>query len=281
MLRNVYLEGELGQKFLPHMQLSFTKPAEIFQALDANYPEYKSYMMEQHEKGVGYHIDVAGNELEHDVELLLEMKEGDVIVTPVPAGSKSGPLKILAAVALIVVTAGAAAAAAGGIVSGTTAAGATGFAAAGTSGAAALTGTTTVGAFSSAGAFGAALTAANANILGQIAIGFATQLAIAGIQQMMAPDPSSDGDQEESYLYNGSEQNIVSGDPVPILYGRLRVPGQMISFETQNTNGRSGISYQGGEAGSGYGYGSGDFYNPYPFWEGDPIPYVPIDFIDE
>ena len=52
-----------------------------------------------------------------------------------------------------------------------------------------------------------------------------------GIQQMMAPDPASDSDQEESYLFNGAEQNIVEGDPVPLLYGKLRVPGQPVSFE--------------------------------------------------
>jgi hypothetical protein len=29
----------------------------------------------------------------------------------------------------------------------------------------------------------------------------------------------------------GAEQNIIEGDPVPVLYGRLRVPGQPVSFE--------------------------------------------------
>ena len=51
---------------------------------------------------------------------------------------------------------------------------------------------------------------------------------------MMAQDPSVDADQEESYLFNGQEQNIIEGDPVPVLYGKLEVPGQPINFELSN-----------------------------------------------
>jgi predicted phage tail protein len=239
MLRNVYLEGELGEKYTPHMRLSFTKPSEIFRALDANFGDTAAYFIKKHEEGVGYHIDVAGNELEEPAELLLDMKEGDVIITPVPAGSKSGPAKILAAIALVVVTAGAATALAPGAFTAASVAGgglplyATGFGSA----------------FGSGAAFSAALGAAGSTIAGKIALGVAASLALGGIQQMMAPDPSTDSDQEQSYLFNGAEQNIVSGDPVPVLYGRLRVPGQPISFEVSSVGAiESGVgnSYSGG-----------------------------------
>jgi len=229
MKRNVYFEGELGEKFLPHLSMEFTKPADIFKCLDANFSDYRSYMLKKHEEGVAFHIDVAGNELEDELELLMEMKEGDVIVTPVPAGAKSGPLKIVAAIALVVVTAGAAAALIPG-------------AAAGTAGTAAAAGTAASGfgsAFGSFTAFGNALAAANATTLGSMAIGVATNLAIGGIQQMMAPDPATDGDSEQSYLFNGAEQNTVSGDPIPVLYGRLRIPGQPISFELTGSRGQT------------------------------------------
>jgi hypothetical protein len=53
---------------------------------------------------------------------------------------------------------------------------------------------------------------------------------------MMAPDPSVDSQQDESYLFQGSNQNIIEGDPVPILYGKLRIPGRPISFEIKNQN---------------------------------------------
>lgn len=232
MLRNVYLEGELGEKYIPHMQLSFTKPSEIFRALEANFGDTTQYFMEKHEEGVGYHIDVAGNELEEPAELLLDMKEGDVIITPVPAGSKSGPAKILAAVALVVITAGAGAAMIAAQNAQMVAFGLAGPAAPAT--------------------LAAGLSTAAASIGGKIALGVAASLALGGIQTMMAPDPSTDSDQEKSYLFNGAEQNIVSGDPVPLLYGRLRVPGQPISFEVSSegvTETGVGNSYIGNGAG--------------------------------
>jgi predicted phage tail protein len=55
-----------------------------------------------------------------------------------------------------------------------------------------------------------------------------------GVAEMMAPDPATDSDQEQSYLFNGSEQNVIEGDPLPLLYGRLRIPGQPVNFEIQN-----------------------------------------------
>ena len=59
----------------------------------------------------------------------------------------------------------------------------------------------------------------------------AVHLGMSGLTEMMMPDPATDGDQESSYLFNGAEQNIIEGDPVPVLYGHLRVPGQPISFD--------------------------------------------------
>jgi len=56
----------------------------------------------------------------------------------------------------------------------------------------------------------------------------ALNLAMTGMQQLMAPDPSVD-EGPENYLFNGSGQNIQEGDPVPLLYGELRVPGRPVS----------------------------------------------------
>ena len=60
---------------------------------------------------------------------------------------------------------------------------------------------------------------------------------------MMAPDPSVDIQQDpEDYLFQGSGQNLVEGDPVPVLYGQLRIPGRPISFEIKNAA-RSFVDY--------------------------------------
>ena len=77
-------------------------------------------------------------------------------------------------------------------------------------------------------------------LAGKIAVGLALGLAISGFAEMMAPDPSVDADIEmdQSYLYSGQQQNIIQGDPVPVLYGRLRVPGQPVSFEIVGASSR-------------------------------------------
>ena len=74
--------------------------------------------------------------------------------------------------------------------------------------------------------------------VGQLAFGVAASLAIAGLAELMAPDPATDEGftQDQSYLFQGSGQTILEGDPVPVLYGRLRVPGRLIDFDVRNTN---------------------------------------------
>ena len=93
--------------------------------------------------------------------------------------------------------------------------------------------------------------------LGMLALGFAANLAIAGLQEMMAPDPSVDTQvNDEAYLFNGAQQNIQSGDPVPVLYGRLKVPGQPISFEIIGESATQGYGIMGmdGESVGGAAY---------------------------
>ena len=218
MLRNAYLHGELGDKFVPHFEIDCTTPAEVFRCLDANFGGVKEYFLEKAEEGVDYHIEVAGVELEYVEELLMDVKEGDIIITPVPAGSK-GIGKILAAIAIIAVV----------VYTG-------GQALALANASAAMAGTATT-----AVTVGSAIAATGT--LGMIAVGFAANLALVGLQEMMAPDPSVDIQQDpEDYLFQGSGQNLIEGDPVPVLYGQLRIPGRPISFEIKNAA-RSFVDY--------------------------------------
>jgi predicted phage tail protein len=73
-------------------------------------------------------------------------------------------------------------------------------------------------------------------LLGSTLTGIGTNLALAGIQQLLAPDPSEDDEEKEAYLYNGDASLVIEGDPVPILYGKLRVPGQPISIAVYSTS---------------------------------------------
>lgn len=74
----------------------------------------------------------------------------------------------------------------------------------------------------------ASLTATQAKIAKFLYTTVATNLISKGLQKMMAPDPAEDEDEPTNYLFQGAEQNIIEGDPVPLLYGELIIPGQNI-----------------------------------------------------
>jgi predicted phage tail protein len=207
MYRKLYLEGALSNKFGSSFSIEADSVADAVKCLECNFPELRAYLIKCHEEGVGFTVNVAGEDLEDEVELLLPITKGDIVISPVPAGSKSGGSKILAAIALVLIAVYAPQV---------------------------LT-TTGSGFGQFAGqqvtyqtALGAAIGSSTAKL---VLYSMAINLALTGISQLMAPDPATDSDQEVSYLFNGSEQNIIEGDPVPVLYGRLRVPGQPVNFE--------------------------------------------------
>jgi len=211
MKRNVYLSGELAQKYGDKLVLKANTMQEVFKILDANDSSFKKYLIDCDKKGIGFACQVEKEEL--DLQgCVLPLTTGDLYISPVPSGSKSGFGKILAAMALaalIIVNPGAAFIAASGSL------------------------TTT----------------------GLVVANIAVSLAMAGVQQMMAPDPATDEQAPNSYLFNGSQQNIKEGDPIPLLYGELRVPGKPVSFELRN----SARSFSSGkvelhEVGSAYEY---------------------------
>ena len=85
-----------------------------------------------------------------------------------------------------------------------------------------------------------------------------SNLAMQGIQAMLAPDPATEAEEDEGYLYTGAEEIVKEGDPVPLLYGKLRVQGQPISIAL-NTTGSSGQFVISG-TNTGYGGGSGSSF---------------------
>jgi len=215
MQRNVYIEGEMGHLFGETMTINAPTINDVFKLIDANSTGFKKYMIDCHEKGVGFAINIAGEEIEYEEELLLPLHEGDITITPVPEGAGGGFKKILAAIAIVAVIYFSGGALGLGSASGSFATSSA--IAAGTTGFAAMSGLTLAG------------------------LAVATSLALSGLMEVMAPDPSVDVDQEQSYLFNGAEQNVIEGDPVPVLYGHLRIPGQPINFEVSNKGGGLGV----------------------------------------
>ena len=89
------------------------------------------------------------------------------------------------------------------------------------------------GAATSTSLFAAAMagslgTFATIGVMAGVSIGMS--LLSAGLQQMLAPDPSVDNQSASSnYLFDGSAGASREGDPAPILYGELRIPGRPIA----------------------------------------------------
>ena len=192
MKRKIYLEGELGHKFGQQFNFSGESVQDALRLIASNRPEFKKYLIDCIEEDIGFSIQVQGEDISTPSDLLLPLRNGDIVITPVVGGSKSGGQKILAAVliaAVIIMNPG--------------------------------------GFFISGGAL---------TTPGLIASSIALNLAMTGIQQLMAPDPATDSDEPEGYLFNGSRNNVVEGDPIPLLYGELRVPGYPVSFEVMAGN---------------------------------------------
>jgi predicted phage tail protein len=108
MQRNIYLEGELGDKFGHKMSYHAETITDALKLIEVNNSDFRYYLIDAAEKGIGFHIDIVGSDLEYDEELLLPLHEGDITITPIAAGAK-GAGKVFAAillVALIVVSAG-------------------------------------------------------------------------------------------------------------------------------------------------------------------------------
>ena len=197
MRRKIYLEGELGEKFGKEHDVVADSVVKALRCVYANHPELRNYLLQA---DINYAIDVAGE----DVEELDLKSSGDITVTPIPEGSKSAGRKLIYAAiiaTILIVSAGTAGAAGGNLFYAVSAEGA-------------ITFTTT----------------------GLIASGIAVNLALAGIQQLLLPDPSTDKDNSQSsYLFNGTLSNIQEGDPMPLLYGELRVPGAPLSLRIDNS----------------------------------------------
>ena len=187
MLRKLYLEGDMGEKYGNIAEVKATTVREIIQYLDANHSGVKEYLLDKQDKKIGFKIKIADEYVQDDRELLLPLDKGDIVITPVPVGSKAA-FKVILGIVLIIF--------------------------------ALVSGQVWVAEY------------------GMYLIGAGLGLLASGIAELMAPDPATDNEEEnkEGYLFQGAEQSIPEGNPVPVLYGELRVPGQAVSFNLRNSS---------------------------------------------
>jgi len=193
MQRSVYLQGELGERFGHKFIVNSDNYADIFKCINANRPGWLPYVRKCHEEDIAFIVETEDGLIDQD-DLLTPIAKGDVTISLVPAGSKKGIGKIIVAIVMIYIMV--------------------------------TTGYVPLGETSWMMTATGSLT-----IPGSIAVGFTTSLAMQGIQQIMAPDPAVDQDNPTNYLFSGGANNAVEGDPIPIMYGELRVPGRPISVD--------------------------------------------------
>jgi len=78
------------------------------------------------------------------------------------------------------------------------------------------------------------------NIGGLALLGVAWGLALQGLGQLMAPDPSVDSaEANDEYLFGGPENTVAQNNAVPVLLGEMIVGGVLISTSTSPVGGTS------------------------------------------
>ena len=209
-MTQVKLLGELGDKFGSDWSSNSKSMRDIFKLIDCQVEGFKEYLQDCHEKNIGFTIQNGEDFIDYDDLLLCEVKD-TVIISAVPAGSGKGLGKILAAIAII---------AAIFLFPGTFVVEGAGMG------------------FKQA--VGQAMTA-GLTIPGNLVVALGANLAIAGITEMMAPD-AGDMTSDPSFLFNGADNSLEQGKPVPLLYGKMKVGGVPISQQftpsrIKNTNG--------------------------------------------
>ena len=225
-MRKVILQGHLGDKYGSSWEIEANTYQEIFSCIEANYPSFRKDLIDIAEAGGD--IDIQSGEKFLELEEMFYPLDADtIIITPLPAGAKSGGAKILAAIAIVAL-------------------------------AFVLAPVSATFAAAAAGQVGATYFALTATFL------LAANLALTGIAQLLAPDPSVDTN-DQDYLFSAPENTVASGSVVPVLFGEMIVGGVVIS---------SGIGASYGPSGH---VGIID-RDPFPFGTSiyDPVTAIPI-----
>lgn len=185
MNRKLIFQGSAGEALGTEWSVNAPTVADAFRIVHANNPKkYRDYFEQDLE--AEFTVKLAGEALDA-AELLMHNLEGeDIVVTPIPKGSKNAVEKILTAIVLIVIS----------------------FYMPETS-----------------AMFGDKL----AVLAKDFVMMMGTNLALQGIAELMAPDPSNDRD-EEGAMFSGPAQTVKHGQPVPICYGKMMVGGTPINF---------------------------------------------------
>ena len=102
MQHSVYLQGELGERFGSKFVVNTNNYADIFKCINANRPDFLPYVRKCHQEDINFMVETEDGSIDQ-TDLIVPICKGDITISLVPAGSKSGIGKLLAAIAIIAV----------------------------------------------------------------------------------------------------------------------------------------------------------------------------------
>lgn len=200
MLRDVYVDGFLGEQFGRLFKLDISSPAESIRAIEANRPGFSRAILDASDKGVAYQVYVDDNTipeeyLTHPISMTSSIR---IVPVVVGAGSKD-IINIIVGVALIAA----------------------------------------VFFFPQSAIFAAPLFAevTVGTVIASIGISLALS-GVAGLltptpsTSNSAPEESPES--QPSTSFNGAVNTMSQGHPVPVGYGRMLVGSQVISVALAN-----------------------------------------------
>jgi len=225
-MQRVCLMGELGERFgAEHTYYNLRNAADAIKLLCINMPEFKDYLLESEENGIGYQVLQGGVDFNYE-DLLLPFGERELVIVPVVSGSGEGGLKILAGVGLVALA--------------------------------------LINPFGAAfiGTFGLTAPIAVTSLLPAIgAIG--ASLILGGVAQALSPQPqvptlggfgggnfgggrmgsrnrtngpenvTSGIDGQQSYAYTGAANSVGVGATVPLAYGKVLIGSHLLKSKFQ------------------------------------------------
>lgn len=228
-MTHVKLMGELGEKFGAEWISADSSMRDVLKLIDCQVEGFKEYLADCHNKNIQFSIQNGDELFEDEEDLWLPNLKDTVIITPVPAGSGKGLGKLIAGLLLLAAMffipglggfmIQGAGSAAGGVV------------ATGAGGSSLLVGgmgTAATAGYTGMSAASAIAAGASLSTTGMLVASLGVNLALMGIAEMSAPD-AGDMTSDPSYLFNGAGKNIEQGQPVPLLYGEMKIGGTPIN----------------------------------------------------
>lgn len=217
--------GELGERFgAEHTYYNLRNAADAIKLLCINMPEFKDYLLESEENGIGYQVLQGGVDFSYE-DMLLPFGERELVIVPVVSGSGDAGSQILAGIGLIALT----------IITG-------GIASAGVA----------LGGLFGIGTVGTAI------------VGIGASLVLGGVAQALSPQPqvptlggfgtttygggsrmgsrnrtngpenvTSGIDGQQSYAYTGAANSVGVGATVPLAYGKVLIGSHLLKSKFQ------------------------------------------------